>query len=136
MFCFVNLFFICIFLISLFLAICFFYTHFFFHLPSRVIFGPRLTDSLYNQSLLPCSISPLVNGEMISWYINVQYFSERFQPRSHFKCKLSLIVRVNVVQIGLLLTVTDVSTTCAVVIFRVKVSCITSVDGIILWLLI
>ena len=29
----------------------------------------------------------------------------------------------------LLLTVTDVSTTCAVVIFRVKVSCITSVDG-------
>ena len=30
----------------------------------------------------------------------------------------------------LLLTVTDVSTTCAVVIFRVKVSCITSVDGI------
>ena len=36
----------------------------------------------------------------------------------------------------LLLTVTDVSTTCAVVIFRVKVSCITSVDGIILWLLV
>ena len=36
----------------------------------------------------------------------------------------------------LLLTVTDVWTTCAVVIFRVKVSCITSVDGIILWLLI
>ena len=31
---------------------------------------------------------------------------------------------------------TDVSTTCAVVIFRVKVSCITSVDGIMLWLLI
>ena len=36
----------------------------------------------------------------------------------------------------LLLTLTDVSTTCAVVIFRVKVSCITSVDGIKLWLLI
>ena len=34
------------------------------------------------------------------------------------------------------LTVTDVSTTCAVVIFRVKVSCITSVDDIILWLLV
>ena len=33
-----------------------------------------------------------------------------------------------------MLTVTDVSMTCAVVIFRVKVSCITSVDGIILWL--
>ena len=31
---------------------------------------------------------------------------------------------------GLLWTVTDVSTTCAVVIFRVKVSCITSVDGV------
>ena len=30
----------------------------------------------------------------------------------------------------LLLTVTDVSTTFAVVIFRVKVSCITSADGI------
>ena len=37
--------------------------------------------------------------------------------------------------IGLLLTVTGVSTTCAVVIFRVKVSCITSVDGTNLWLL-
>ena len=36
----------------------------------------------------------------------------------------------------MLLTVTDVSTTCAVVISRVKVSCITSVDGIKLWLLI
>ena len=36
----------------------------------------------------------------------------------------------------LLLTLTGVSTTCAVVIFRVKVSCITSVDGIILWLLV
>ena len=52
-----------------------------------------------------------------------------------------MIVRVNVVLnrtfVGftlLLLTVTDVSTTCAVVIFRVKVSCIMSVDGIILWL--
>ena len=30
----------------------------------------------------------------------------------------------------------DVSTTCTVAIFRVKVSCITSVDSIILWLLI
>ena len=44
-----------------------------------------------------------------------------------------MIIRI---RIGLLsLTVTDVSTTCAVVIFRVKVSCIMSVDGIILWLL-
>ena len=49
----------------------------------------------------------------------------------------SSIVRVNVVLNGLLLlTVTDLSTTCAVVTFKVKVSCITSVDGIILWLLI
>ena len=34
----------------------------------------------------------------------------------------------------LLLTVTDISTTCAVVIFRVKVSCITLADGIKFWL--
>ena len=47
---------------------------------------------------------------------------ERFEPRSHFKSRLSLIVRVNVV---LNRTVTDVSTTRAEVIFRVKVSCIT-----------
>ena len=47
--------------------------------------------------------------------------------KSHFKSRMSLIVRVNV---------TDVSTTYVVVLFRVKVSCITSVDGIILWLLI
>ena len=33
----------------------------------------------------------------------------------------------------LLLTVTDLSTTCAVIIFTIKVSCITSVDGITLW---
>ena len=48
------------------------------------------------------------------------------------KSRLSLIVEVNVVLNGtglLLLTVTDVSTTCAVVTFRVKVSCIISVDG-------
>ena len=31
-----------------------------------------------------------------------------------------------------MLTVTDVSTTCVVVIFRVKVSCITSVDGMLM----
>ena len=43
-----------------------------------------------------------------------------------------MIVWVNVVQIhlGLLFTVTDVSTTCAVVTFRVKVSCIMSVDTV------
>ena len=44
-------------------------------------------------------------------------------------------MQVNVVlNRTVVLTVTDVSTTCAVVIFRVKVNCITSVDGIILWL--
>ena len=42
-----------------------------------------------------------------------------------------MIVWMNVVlNIGLFLTVTDVLTTCVVVIFGVKVSCITSVDGI------
>ena len=64
-----------------------------------------------------------------------------------FRNKLNMIVilnkkseiwnRVNLVlNIELLLlTVTDVSTICAVVIFRVKVSGITPVDGIKLWLL-
>ena len=61
----------------------------------------------------------------ISHFFNQHDNCERLEPRSHFK-RLSLIVRVNV---GLLLlTVTDVSTTYAVVIFRVKVSCITSDD--------
>ena len=54
--------------------------------------------------------------------------------------RLSLIVRVNVVLnrtvVVVAVVVTDFSTTCAVVIVRVTVSCITSVDGIILWLLI
>ena len=40
-----------------------------------------------------------------------------------------MIARVSLV---LLLTVTDVSTTRVVVIIRVKVSCITSVDGMLL----
>ena len=63
---------------------------------------------------------------------------ESFEPRSHFKSRLSWNVGVNVVlnRTVVKLTVTDVSTTCVVVIFRVKVSCITSVDVIILWLLI
>ena len=47
------------------------------------------------------------------------------------------MVRVNVVlNRTVVVVVTDVSTTCAVVVFKVKVSCITSVDGIIPWLLI
>ena len=42
-----------------------------------------------------------------------------------------MIVRVNVdPKRTLLLTVTDVSTTSAVFIVRVKLSCVTSVDGI------
>ena len=55
-----------------------------------------------------------------------------FPASCDFK-RLSLIVRVNVVlnRTVVVLTVIDVSTTCAVVILRVKVSCITSVDGII-----
>ena len=55
-----------------------------------------------------------------------------------FKSTLSLVFQVNVVLNRtrlLLLTVTDVSTTCAVVIFSVKVSYTTSFDGIKLWLL-
>ena len=53
------------------------------------------------------------------------------------KSRLSLIVRVNVVlNRTVVVDRTDISSTCTVVIFRVKVSCITSVDGIILWLLI
>ena len=47
---------------------------------------------------------------------------------------LIVIVWVNVVLNRMV--VDDVLTTCVVVIVRVKVSCITSVDGIILWLLI
>ena len=48
--------------------------------------------------------------------------------------RLSMIVWVIESWIGLLLlTVTDVSTTCVIVIFRVKVSCITLADGIKLW---
>ena len=45
--------------------------------------------------------------------------------------KLSIIIRVNtVLSIGLLLlTLTDVSATCVVIKFRVKVSCVRSVDG-------
>ena len=43
-----------------------------------------------------------------------------------------MIVRVNVV-VNRTVVVDNVLTTCAVVIFRVKVSCITSVDGIKLW---
>ena len=59
------------------------------------------------------------------------------QSRSYFISRLRMIVRVNVV---LNKTVVDsdwsFDNLCPVVIFRVKVSCITSGDGIKLWLLI
>ena len=48
----------------------------------------------------------------------LQFTSHIEQQQYKSKSRLSLIVRVNV---------TDVSTTCAVVIFSFKVSCITSV---------
>ena len=52
------------------------------------------------------------------------------------KSRLSLIVRVNVVLNRTVVVDSDWRFNNAVVIFRVKVSCITSVDGIILRLLI
>ena len=62
---------------------------------------------------------------------------ERFESGGHFISRLRMIVRVNVV---LNKTVVDsdwsFDNLCPVVIFRVKVSCITSGDGIKLWLLI
>ena len=64
------------------------------------------------------------------------YISFSLQP-SYFKSRLSLIVRVNVVLTRTVVVDSDWrQIICAVVIFRVIVSCITSVDGIILWLLI
>ena len=52
--------------------------------------------------------------------------------------RLSLIVRVNVVLNRTVVVDSDwrFNNLCGMVIFRVKVSCITSVDGILLWLLI
>ena len=58
----------------------------------------------------------------------------KVEPRSHFISRLSVIVRTKS-WTEPLLTVTNVSTTCAVT-FRVKVSCIMSVDGIRFWLCI
>ena len=50
--------------------------------------------------------------------------------------RLSMIVQVNVVlNRTVVVDMTDVSTTCALDIFRVTVSCITSVDVVKLWLL-
>ena len=50
--------------------------------------------------------------------------------------RLSMIVQVNVVlDKTVVVDLTDVSTTCPLVIFRVTVNCITSVDAVKLWLL-
>ena len=69
--------------------------------------------------------------------INNYRHCERFEPRGHFKSRLRLIVQVNIALNRTVVVDSDcVSTTRAVVIFRVKVNCITLVDGIILWLLI
>ena len=74
--------------------------------------------------------------------INVIYVSKTFLVSRNnidkVKSRLSLIVRVNIVLNRTVVVDSDrrFSITCAVVIFRVKVSCITSVDGIILWLLV
>ena len=71
-------------------------------------------------------------------YVNcIQIIGNQEQSGIPFNTYWIILWSMNIcIRIGLLsLTVTDVSTTCAVVIFRVKVSCIMSVDGIILWLL-
>ena len=86
---------------------------------------------LLNWAILQGSILSLVNN------IHYRNLGKFYGSSFNFKSRLSLIVCVNIVltRTMVLLTVTDVSTTCAVVVFRVKVSCITSVDGIVLWLL-
>ena len=75
--------------------------------------------------------------EFTMFWLNMLKFKNvsQFFINNTIISSLSMIVRVIESWIGLLLlTVTDVSTTCAVVIFRVKVSCITLADGIKLWL--
>ena len=88
----------------------------------HINFGPSIPCNLI-MHFLTCYLIKLVKG---------------LNPGVISKVGFSLIVRVTVVlnRTVVLLTVTDVSTTCTVVMFRVKVSCIMSVDGIILWLLI
>ena len=74
----------------------------------------------------------IINPPLNLWLKTQPENCERFEPGIHFKSRLSLIVLVNVVLNMTVVdqTVTDVSTTCAVVIFRVKASCITSVDHV------
>ena len=65
------------------------------------------------------------------------FICERFEPRSHFISRLSMIVRMSVVLSRSVVWqwLAIPQRTCTVVIFRVKLSCITSVDCIKLWLL-
>ena len=83
-------------------------------------------------------MTPFGNVDInLDFVCSCQCEKEEEKVCTHYKLsRLSMVVRVKVVLNRLLLlTVTDVSTTCAVVIFRVEGSCITSVDGIKLWLL-
>ena len=60
---------------------------------------------------------------------------ERFESRSCFISRLRMIARENVVLNKIVDSDWRFDNLCPVVIFRVKVSCITSGDGIKLWLL-
>ena len=64
-------------------------------------------------------------------------FSERFEPRSHFKSRSSLSVRVKVVLNRTVVVDSDwrFDNLRGSHLLRVKVSCIASVDGVIFWLL-
>ena len=53
---------------------------------------------------------------------------ERFEPRGHFIRRWDMIFRSSVVLDRAVADRIVLLTTCALVIFRVKVSCITSVD--------
>ena len=70
-------------------------------------------------------------------YIQVLIWALVQNDQYLFKSRLSLIVRVNVVLNWTVVVDNDwrFDNLCGIVFFRVKVSCTTSVDGIILWLL-
>ena len=100
------------------------------------------TEYLYtllycDQSLSQWSLLKVKTANLTFSYFNyTSTFMKlwKVEPRSHFISRLSVIVRVNEV-LNRTVVDGDVSTTC-VVTFRVKVSCITSVDGIRFWLCI
>ena len=102
------------------------------------------TEYLYtllycDQSLSQWSLLKVKTANLTFSYFNyTSAFTKlwKVEPRSHFISRLSVIVRVDeVLNRTVVAPVTNVSTTC-VVTFRVKVSCITSVDGIRFWLYI